>query len=78
MYGTPGRLLRINLSNGAMKVEKVTRNDVVKWVGCDGLAVKILYDKKTIHIAHITPHLNAHDASILQRPIQRTGVRRSD
>ena len=55
MYGMLGRVLRVDLSTGEIKEEKLTEEDLLKWVGCDALAAKILYDEVPPGIPPLDP-----------------------
>ncbi len=45
MYGATGRLLRVNLSNGKIKTEKLSEETIKKFLGGKCLGAKILYEE---------------------------------
>ncbi|MCJ7595707.1 MAG: hypothetical protein MUO52_13135, partial [Desulfobacterales bacterium] len=55
MYGMQGRLLRVDLSKGEIKEENLAEEDLLKWVGCDGLAARFLYDEVPPGVAPLDP-----------------------
>ena len=44
MVGYAGKILRINLSNGEIKVES-TQPYIDQWLGSSGIAIKILFEE---------------------------------
>jgi len=55
MYGMLGRVLRVDLSEGDIKEEPFDEEDVLKWVGCDSLAAKFLYDELPPGVGPLDP-----------------------
>lgn len=42
-YGYAGKLLRVDLTNGEIKMEELDKNELRKYIGCVGYAAKLLY-----------------------------------
>ncbi|RLE07408.1 aldehyde ferredoxin oxidoreductase, partial [Candidatus Aerophobetes bacterium] len=45
MGGYQGKILRVNLTNRKIEVEKVEETEVRKYIGGSGLGAKILYEE---------------------------------
>jgi len=45
MYGYHGRILRVNLSNGQIAINKLDEEDLKKYVGGTGIGAKFLYEE---------------------------------
>ena len=44
-YGITGKTLRVNLSQGEMKEESLSKKYLLQYIGGDGFGAKILYDE---------------------------------
>ncbi len=55
MFGWTGKILRVNLSNGEIKEEKIPENILKDYVGGRGLGVKLYYDLVEPSIEPLSP-----------------------
>ena len=55
LYGYNGRILRVNLSTGAIAREALSASDARNFLGGKGLAAKILFDEVPSHIDPLGP-----------------------
>jgi len=55
LYGFAGKLLRVNLSSGEFKVEKLDEKELRKYMGCTGYAAKLLYQEMPGGIDPLAP-----------------------
>lgn len=55
MYGWTGKLIRVNLSNKSIKMEKLNMDDAKLYLGGRGLGSKILYDEIDPKIDPLSP-----------------------
>ena len=70
-----GRVLRVNLSTGTITKEEIDPQDLRKWVGGNGIALKILYDEVPPEVEPFDP-----DNRFIARrvwPPTRSGIGRS-
>ncbi|MGB9661294.1 MAG: aldehyde ferredoxin oxidoreductase family protein [Moorellaceae bacterium] len=54
-YGFAGKLLRVNLTTGELKVEELDKNELRKYMGCVGYAAKVLYQEMPGGIDPLAP-----------------------
>ncbi len=66
-----GKLARINLSSGEVKIEKLNLEDAVKFIGGRGLGTKILYDEG---VAKVDPLSEKNKLIYLTGPITGTAA----
>jgi len=55
IFGYGGKILRVNLSNGAITTES-TMDYARDWIGASGIAIKILYDELRDWVTPYDPH----------------------
>ncbi|BAF58668.1 MAG: aldehyde ferredoxin oxidoreductase family protein [Pelotomaculum sp.] len=55
MYGYTGNLLRVNLTSGEIKVEKLDEKELRKYMGCTGYAAKLLYQEMPAGVDPLAP-----------------------
>ncbi|SFR07813.1 aldehyde ferredoxin oxidoreductase family protein [Desulfoscipio geothermicus] len=55
LYGFAGKLLRVNLNSGELKVEKLDEKELRKYMGCTGYAAKLLYQEMPGGIDPLAP-----------------------